>query len=310
MKKRWIFLIVVLALLPVAFVVLATAAFVFLPTIMQRMDSLSRPHGEVLIYEPVDEDDFSFNRMDQLIESINSRLNSGSQKLGQARGRNKWQIEVRLYSSKAEDVLRVKRLLNRTGSLEFRILANPRDDKELIEKAKADPSKMQFLDSDGNLQAWWVPVNQEQEKSFEAYPQITHRTRKTPQGDILEILVVKDIYDVTGTYLTRVSEGCDRSGNPCVYFTLNTAGGQLFGELTGNHKPDEQTGFKYNLGIILDGELYSAPSINDTIFDRGEITGHFTQEEVQDLVNVLNSGSLPARIRLVTKEDSSDAGDK
>ena len=36
MKKRWIFLIGVLAMLPVVFVVLAMAAFVFLPTIMQR----------------------------------------------------------------------------------------------------------------------------------------------------------------------------------------------------------------------------------------------------------------------------------
>ena len=50
------------------------------------------------------------------------------------------------------------------------------------------------------------------------------------------------------------------------------------------------------MGIILDGELYSAPSINSTIFDRGEITGRFTRAEVDDLVKVLNAGSLPAAL--------------
>ena len=73
----------------------------------------------------------------------------------------------------------------------------------------------------------------------------------------------------------------------------------MFGELTGNHLPDKLTDFTYKLGIVLDGELYSAPGIQSTIFDHGEITGEFTKEQVQDLVNVLNAGSLPAAL---TKE--------
>ncbi len=45
--------------------------------------------------------------------------------------------------------------------------------------------------------------------------------------------------------------------------------------------------------------MYSAPALKTTIFDHGEITGSFTKEEVQELVNVLNAGSLPAAL---TKE--------
>ena len=309
MKKRWIFLIVVLALLPVAFVVLAMAAFVFLPNIMQRMDSFSRPHGAVLIYEPADESDHSMYQIDQLIESINSRLNSGGQRLGQARGWNKKQIEVRLYSTNADDVLKVKRLLQRSGTLEFRILADNRDDEELIERAKADPSKTQLLDKEGKLQAWWVPVNQERKNSFDIYPDITRRTRITSQGEILEILVVNDIYNVTGAYLARAVCGIDQKGKPCVCFQLKKAGGELFGLLTSYHLPNPDTAYAYKLAIILDGEMYSSPAINGAIYDRGEISGNFTIEEVQELVTVLNNGSLPARIRLVSKEGSSDAGD-
>ena len=73
-------------------------------------------------------------------------------------------------------------------------------------------------------------------------------------------------------------------------------GAQLFYNLTNTHLPDEQTDFHYLLGIILDGKLYSAPQIITTIRDNGQITGNFTKEQVQDLVNVLNAGSLPAAL--------------
>ena len=44
-------------------------------------------------------------------------------------------------------------------------------------------------------------------------------------------------------------------------------------------------GFSSKLGIIMDGYLFSAPAIRSAIFKRGEITGDFTREEVQDLVD-------------------------
>ena len=66
--------------------------------------------------------------------------------------------------------------------------------------------------------------------------------------------------------------------------------------MTSSHLPDIASGFTYKLGIVLDGQLYSAPSIQSTITNRGEITGSFTRQEVQDLVNVLNAGSLPAAL--------------
>jgi len=70
--------------------------------------------------------------------------------------------------------------------------------------------------------------------------------------------------------------------------------------LTGDHLPDKSTGFSYKLGIILDGELQSAPSIRSVISNRGEITGTFTKQDVSDLADILNAGSLPMRLRLVS----------
>lgn len=72
-------------------------------------------------------------------------------------------------------------------------------------------------------------------------------------------------------------------------------GGRLFGRLTGNNLPDP-SGFQRRLGIILDGYLYSAPNIRSTIFDQGVIEGHFSKEEVDALVSVLQAGSLPTAL--------------
>ena len=111
------------------------------------------------------------------------------------------------------------------------------------------------------------------------------------------MLLVPDNYNVTGAYLDQAPiRHQDQEGRPCVTFSFNDKGGQLFGQLTGSHLPDPASDFQYHLGIVLDGELCSAPSINSTIYESGEITGSFTQEEVQELVNVLNAGSLPAAL--------------
>ncbi|MFI0983235.1 protein translocase subunit SecD [Streptomyces sp. NPDC021093] len=46
-------------------------------------------------------------------------------------------------------------------------------------------------------------------------------------------------------------------------------------------------------GIVLDGNVVSAPSVNTVLSGNAEITGSFTQESAQELGNILSYGSLP-----------------
>lgn len=128
-------------------------------------------------------------------------------------------------------------------------------------------------------------------------------TRKRKQGDRqgVEVLVVKDVFDLNGAYLKSASVGIDSRGKPCIEFALNDRGGKRLRGLTSTHLPDDVTQFRRRLGIILDGRLHSAPNIQSTIADRGEITGNFTGQEVEDLVAVLQAGSMPLRIKQVEK---------
>ncbi len=236
--------------------------------------------------------------VDKLVQAINRRINPGGVKEVTVRPLGERQIEVIIPEADREEVERIKKKISAAGTLEFRILANNRDHASLIEQAmKSD--RRELRDADGNLLAWWVPVTKGQEESFASYGEIAKRKRKDRRSgyEFTEILVVKDPFDVTGAYLVHSRPGYDRSGSPCVFFTFNREGGQRFGGLTGKNRPEEgQEAFTRKLGIILDGYLYSAPAIKDTITTNGEITGRFTRKEVEDLVDVLNAGSLPTRL--------------
>jgi len=55
-----------------------------------------------------------------------------------------------------------------------------------------------------------------------------------------------------------------------------------------------------HLAIILDGNLYSAPRINERIpGGRAVITGQFTVDEARDLAIVLRAGALPAPVSIL-----------
>jgi len=80
------------------------------------------------------------------------------------------------------------------------------------------------------------------------------------------------------------------SGRPAVSFTLDSRGGRLFGELTRKNKD-------HQLAILLDGSAMSHAKIQTQINERGQITGDFTSEQVDELVTTLEAGSLPARLK-------------
>ncbi|NTW14954.1 MAG: protein translocase subunit SecD [Candidatus Moranbacteria bacterium] len=85
-------------------------------------------------------------------------------------------------------------------------------------------------------------------------------------------------------------------GMPQVSLQFDTEGSQLFAEIT-----------KRNIGkpiaIFLDGEVVSAPTVQDEIFGgKAQITGNFTLDEVRTLVGRLNEGALPVPITLVGQQ--------
>ena len=127
---------------------------------------------------------------------------------------------------------------------------------------------------------------------------IIREEKVAPGRTELWILLDKDREDVTGKYLSRVYQTQDEHLQPAVGFNFNHVGARKFRKLTREHLPEPDE-FKYQLAIVLDKVVMSAPSINSEIGDSGIIEGGgqgFKAKEVNHLITILQSGSLPASV--------------
>ncbi len=85
----------------------------------------------------------------------------------------------------------------------------------------------------------------------------------------------------------------NQNNEPTVSFTLDRIGAQKFGRAT-----TDNVGKR--LAIVLDGEIVSAPNINEPITaGNGMISGNFTFQEATDLALLLRSGALPTPLLVV-----------
>jgi len=256
--------------------------------------------GLIMVYE-VDreamEDPSANVNMDEVVPAVMRRVNPAGLKEVTVRPVNVDQIEIIIPKADQAELARIKSIITSTGALEFRIVANTRDHADDIEEMRSSPDRRRFRtleDGTEQLIAKWVPVRKGKESEWADRPGFA--TRRNQRGE-LEILVMGDEFDVTGQYLSSARAGVDELGNPSVHFTFDAKGSRLFGELTRLNLPDPVQEFQRQLGIILDGQLYSAPNIRSAIYGNGEITGTGTAQETEDLASVLTAGRLPAALR-------------
>ncbi|NLF07144.1 MAG: protein kinase [Pirellulaceae bacterium] len=175
--------------------------------------------------------------------------------------------------------------------VEFRFLANKHTDKAIIDYFRDNPSKSEIIDEPSGIRvAWWAPVKPGMQKSIAAMPDIVRRTRKQGSREVVEVLIVADGFNVTSKYLARAEADVTPQGQPCIKLTFDQEGALLFGKLTGGRLRHPLTDHYHKLGIIIDGELWSAPAIRSVIFEQCEITGSFTRQEAEEIAAALNAG--------------------
>jgi len=104
-------------------------------------------------------------------------------------------------------------------------------------------------------------------------------------------------HELTGQYFKRADVGFDSTtGAPKILFQFNDEGAKLFQEITTRnlYKP---------LGIFLDGQPISTPTVQAVISQQGEITGQFTLEEAKNLAIQMNAGALPVPVKVIQQQD-------
>ncbi len=110
-------------------------------------------------------------------------------------------------------------------------------------------------------------------------------------GDIIESPVfVRRVPMMTGEIITEARAVPGEFGGHKVVLSFTREGERQFARHTREiAEENERTGTIGQLAIILDGELYSAPTVRREIRGGAEITGRFSQREAMELANVLNN---------------------
>jgi preprotein translocase subunit SecD len=108
----------------------------------------------------------------------------------------------------------------------------------------------------------------------------------------VQYVVVEVPAVITGDQLSRATAGQAQGGGINdweIDFSLKRTGAEKFGAWTtanvGNY-----------MGVVLNNEVSSVAFIKGPIYDRGQITGRFSQAQAEDLALTLRSGALPAPI--------------
>ena len=107
--------------------------------------------------------------------------------------------------------------------------------------------------------------------------------------------LLKEIPILDGGMLTNATVAFDQNNRPVINFALNSEGAQIFGDFTGKNVGKR-------MAIVLDGQVYSAPVINERIGGgHVQVSGNYTVNEANDLAIALRSGALLAPIYMMEK---------
>jgi preprotein translocase subunit SecD len=160
------------------------------------------------------------------------------------------------------DAEKARREIGRTGNLEFKLVDEVGDIREAL--------------------AGKVPAGS----------QLFYYRKDDPEMAGRPILLKKETL-LTGDYLSEARVQFDQAGGgrPYVSIKFNPKGSRIFAKITEEH-------IQERLAIVLDGEVYSAPTIQSKIVGEGMITGNFTDESAKSLALVLRE-AFPTPVKIL-----------
>ena len=158
-----------------------------------------------------------------------------------------------------------------------------RRDRAAVERIFADETFTRNFPQDAVFAFGQKPIRNAEGEFTSGYPVYALRTESGGEPAL------------SGTHIVEADQSVDvaGSGEVEVNITMDQTGSREWAEITTSRVNRE-------FAIVLDGEVVSAPNINQPITQgRSRITGGFTVQEAQDLATKLEIGRLPAEPRIV-----------
>ena len=153
-----------------------------------------------------------------------------------------------------------------------------KDNPEVLEDLKK-PARLEFRSVHETLSPDTTPKS----KYPVGYEVLTEENEDRKTGEVFERrMFVKLIPEATGEIVDDAYVSQTQTGGFQINLEMTSEGADILAAVTGRMigKP---------LAIVLDGKLYSAPTVNGVLSSRAQITGTYSQREAIDLANVLNN---------------------
>jgi SecD/SecF fusion protein len=235
----------------------------------------------------------------EIAEIIRRRIDAYGLKEPRVQPAGEDRLLIEIPGVDASDVARVRSIINRTGRLEFRLVADPQQQKQLFEAA-------QDLGRAPDGYHWYTLIEEDPE------------TGKKKRED--ERLLISDEALLDGKAIASATSNPGGKGGTEIAVQIQFLDADAFWRVT-------QPNVNRRLAIVIDdvrnakgelvaepvvedgvkkikprGKVVSAPVIREPIMGNAEITGGFSKREADELVMVLRSGSLDAPLKLVKEQ--------
>ena len=212
-----------------------------------------------------------------------------------------------------DDTSDLKRLVQAAGVLSFRISVDP-DGRGNVGFTHPEETRLRELFNEkgpkqaGTRDARWFKINKQDSwySSVSAYESMvanpaayfynyggTGYVVEEYHGDYYMLA-----WDSRGSRMTqqdgrwkvsRAYQSADQLGRPAIGFQMDPSGANKMGDLTGAN-------LGAHMAVLLDDEVFTAPTLNARITNQGVIEGEFTMEEINYVIRVLGAGSLQAKL--------------
>jgi preprotein translocase subunit SecD len=200
--------------------------------------------------------------VDEAIRTLERRVNAlgVAEPVIAAQGSRGDQILVQLPG--VTDVEQAKRIIKTTAQLSLKLVENSAGSQETLLQGVGGkvPESMELVSGAG----------------------------ETPGQPVYYLLRKESL--ITGRDLKSARVGVDESNRPQINFALNATATDRFSRET-------QRNIGRQLAIVLDGTVYSAPTIQSKLGSDNRITGRFTTQEADELSKILKAGALPATLK-------------
>ena len=229
--------------------------------------------------------------IDDAVAVIERRLASAGKDGVKAQARGKDRVVITAPARWLPDKEEIRTLVECMGVLWFSLIAR----QEKADEGRPYRFTESEIDEARKVEAETARENRrrtQQGKELLVAPRkVVAFERLSPDGEKERFETIIETKDrISGRMLSKVYPTMNSVGQPAIGFELTPEGsGQL------RHLTREENHGRH-IAIVLDNIVYSAPALRATIGDRGIIEGAFTREEVTNLVIILKSGELPARL--------------